>query len=119
MARIGNQMIIRRIRSFIGNDSGVTGVEYALLSVVIAVLIISQVGLTGDALQSMIQGPAAASMNQVAYSDGSGSGGGGSEGGSGNEGGGTGNANNGNGGGNNGGGNGGGNNGNGNGNGNN
>ncbi len=87
-------MIFRRIRSFIGCDSGVTGVEYALISALVAVVIILQVGLVGDALEGMFQAPAAA-MDTVAFNAGGG-GEGGSEGGNGNNGGNGGNGGNGN-----------------------
>ncbi len=101
-------MIFRRIRSFIGCDSGVTGVEYALISALVAIVIVFQVGAVGDTLDAMFQAPAAA-MDTVAFNGGGseggseggsgggggGGGGGGSEGGNGNGGnGGNGNGNN-------------------------
>ena len=52
-------MIFRRVRSFIGCDSGVTAVEYALLSLLVAIVVIFSVGVIGEALDAMFQGPAA------------------------------------------------------------
>jgi len=59
----------------------VTGVEYALISALVAVVIVFQVGAVGDALDGMFQAPAAA-MDTVAYNAGGSEGG--SEGGNGN-----------------------------------
>ncbi len=63
------KMIFRRVRSFIGCDSGVTAVEYALISALVAIVIIFSVGVMGDALDAMFQDPAAA-MDTVANNGG-------------------------------------------------
>ena len=57
-------MIARTLRRFLKADDGVTAIEYGLITALVAVAIIIQVGLVGTALQNMFAGPAAA-MDQA------------------------------------------------------
>ncbi len=57
-------MIARTLRKLLKADDGVTAIEYGLITALVAVVIISQVGLVGTALENMFAGPAAA-MDQA------------------------------------------------------
>jgi len=79
-------MIARTLRKLLKADDGVTAIEYGLITALVAVVIIAQVGLVGMALQNIFSGPAAA-MDQANISTvvdggngGDGGGGGGGDG---------------------------------------
>ena len=75
-------MIARTLKKFSRSDDGNTAVEYGLFTALIAVTIIVQVGLMGEALEAIFEGPVAAMdmANVVVEVDG-GDGGGGDGGG--------------------------------------
>ena len=57
-------MIARTLRKLLKADDGVTAIEYGLITALVAVVVVTQVGLVGTALQNMFEGPAAA-MDQA------------------------------------------------------
>ena len=57
-------MIARTLRKLLKADDGVTAIEYGLITALVAVVILTQIGLVGTALENMFTGPAAA-MDQA------------------------------------------------------
>jgi pilus assembly protein Flp/PilA len=55
-----NPMITRKIAQFLRADDGVTAPEYGLITALIAIAVIVQVGMLGSALHAMFDGPAGA-----------------------------------------------------------
>ena len=75
-------MIARTLRKLLKADDGVTAIEYGLITALVAVVIIAQVGLVGMALQNIFSGPAAAmdQANIALVDEGNSGGGGGGDG---------------------------------------
>ena len=57
-------MIARTLRKLLKADDGVTAIEYGLITALVAVVMITQVGLVGTALENTFAGLAAA-MDQA------------------------------------------------------
>ncbi len=79
-------MIARTLRKLLKADDGVTAIEYGLITALVAVVVVTQIGLIGTALENMFTGPASA-MDQANISTvvdggngGDGGGGGGGDG---------------------------------------
>ncbi|MDX1486095.1 MAG: Flp family type IVb pilin, partial [Alphaproteobacteria bacterium] len=53
-------MLARLIRTFLRSQDGNTAIEYGLFTALIGVTIIVQVGLMGEALEAIFEGPVAA-----------------------------------------------------------